>query len=126
MREITIMFPAVFAVLLAPLCATGQSTLASSQQNIEMQKLAAESGCNLCHSLKHAKNTSEELLPIGPAWEDMAKKYKGQKDAADYLVRIVLQGSGSLNRHWNGKASSVTMPPNTVEISEPDAEKLVR
>jgi cytochrome c len=100
--------------------------LAFEQQDIEMKKLAEASGCSLCHAVEHRKYGTDELLPIGPAWEDVAKKYKGQKDAVDRLVRIVLQGSGSQDRHWSGKVSGVTMPPNAVEISKPDAEKLVR
>jgi cytochrome c len=115
-----------FTVLLAILCTSGQYALASEQQDIEMKKLSAESGCNLCHSPEHRKYGSNELLPIGPAWEDVARKYRGQKGAVDRLVRIVLQGSGSQDRHWSGRASGVTMLPNAVEISKPDAEKLVR
>jgi len=126
MRKYTIGWLAGLAILFALPGANGQSSLQSGQRDIEMNKLSAESGCNLCHSLEHRKYGSNELLPIGPAWEDIARKYRGQKDAVDRLVRIVVQGTGSQDRHWSGKASGVTMPPNAVEISKPDAEKLVR
>jgi len=115
-----------FTVLFAILYISNQYALASEQQDIEMKKLSAASGCNLCHALEHRKYGKDELLPIAPAWEDVAKKYKGQKYAVERLVRIVLQGSGSSDRHWSGKARGVAMLPNAVEISEPNAEKLVR
>ncbi|HUL42280.1 MAG TPA: cytochrome C552 [Burkholderiales bacterium] len=113
---------------MAPIFVDGQSTPESAQRDIEMEKLAEESGCNLCHSLQHRNYGWSEVLPIGPSWEDVARKYKGQKGTVDRLVAIVRQGSGtdSSAQHWKGKASGVAMPPNAVEISKPDAEKLVR
>ena len=125
MRKTAIEWLAGLAVLLALPGANGQSSL-KTKQDVEMRRLSAESGCDLCHSLEHRPQTGNELLPIGPAWKDVGKKYRGQKDAADRLVQIVIQGSGSQDRHWSGKASGATMPPNAVEISEADAGKLVR
>ncbi|HUL48606.1 MAG TPA: c-type cytochrome [Gemmatimonadales bacterium] len=94
----------------------------------EIRKLTAASGCDLCHTLEPRKSPANEVLPIGPSWKDIARKYRGQKDAVDRLTNIVLQGSGSgpRDRHWSREASGVAMPPNTVEISRADAERVVR
>ena len=66
-------------------------------------------------------------MPFGPAWKDIAKRYKGQADALDRLTRVVLQGTKPdlSDRHWTGKAEGAGMLPNTVEINEADARKLV-
>jgi len=114
----------VFAVALA----YAQSAFAAEQPEKTMQQLAADHGCHLCHSRQPPKPGSAEMLPIGPAWKDIAKKYKGQRDAAERLTAIVLHGSGlgPGDRHWQRKASGVAMLPNAVEINEADARKLVR
>ena len=100
---------------------------ASPQEDKEMNALAGASGCNLCHRLEPRKPGAQELLPYGPAWKDIANKYKGQVDVADRLTRTVLQGSDPkvAERHWAGKAEGAAMVPNRVEISEADARRLV-
>ena len=63
--------------------------------------------------------------PIGPAWEDVALQYKDKPGAADFLTRIVLEGSNPYASHWKNKAAGIAMPPNAVAISEGDARQLV-
>jgi len=89
--------------------------------------IAARSGCNLCHEL-HPRNPENSLLPIGPAWTDIARRYRGRPDATARLTAVVLQGSGTGpgDRHWAGRSSGVVMPSNTLEISAGDAERVVR
>ncbi len=115
------------AVLLVVLLANAKFALASEQEK-EMNELAKARGCYLCHSVASRKAGAQETLPLGPAWKDVAKKYKGQANAVDGLTRIVLQGTGSnlSDRHWKGKAEGTGMLPNAVEINEADARKLVR
>jgi cytochrome c len=117
-----------FAVLSFVVFANGESSLASEKEDKEMNDLAKVSGCYLCHGLEPRKPGTQELLPYGPAWKDIAIRYKGDANAVDRLTRIVRQGSGQnlSNRHWKNKTSVVEMPPNTVEITEVDATKLVR
>ena len=109
------------------LFAIGQSALASEQGDNEMNGLAKASGCYICHSVEPGRPRAQEVLPYGPAWKDIANKYKGQTDAVDRLTRIVLQGTGSGPGvgHWKGKAAGVVMLPNAVEINEADAKRLV-
>jgi cytochrome c len=87
-------------------------------------KMASNAGCFACHTLKH-KATADGGLPIGPAWEDVAAQYKGKPGAADFLTRIVLEGSNPYSSHWKNKAAGLAMPPNAVAINEGDARRLV-
>jgi len=104
-----------------------QSAFASEGNDNEMGKLAKDRGCDLCHSIEPRKPGSSEVPPLGPAWKDVAKRYKGKAGAVDLLTRTVLQGTGAnpSDGHWKGKAAGAMMPPNAVEISEADARKLV-
>lgn len=116
------------AVLLGALIATGACAQSSTEKDSEIRKLTAASGCDLCHAVEPRVSAANEVLPIGPAWKDIARKYRGQKDAVGRLTAIVLQGSGTGpgDRHWSTKAAGVAMLPNAVEISKPDAERVVR
>lgn len=91
-----------------------------------MLKLATNSGCMTCHHIEPGGKGPDGLAPIGPAWKDVAAKYKGQKGAAKQLTATVLAGSNPYESHWKGKVSGLAMPPNKVAISEADAGKLVK
>jgi len=90
-----------------------------------MLKLAATSGCLTCHQLEPGGKGPDGLPPVGPAWREVAAKYKGNKDAAAQLTQTVLKGSNPYDSHWKGKASGLAMPPNAVAIKEADAKQLV-
>jgi cytochrome c len=90
-----------------------------------MVKLATTSGCMTCHQIEPGGKGPDGLPPIGPAWKDVAAKYKGQKGAQDQLTKTVLAGSNPYESHWKGKVSGLAMPPNKVAISEADTKKLV-
>ena len=114
----------VVLVAAASLCA--QSVMADAKLDTEMKKLAATSGCLTCHGVESAKPGPDGMMPIGPTWLDVATRYKGKKDAADSLLRTVMQGSSPYNSHWKDKTSGLSMPPNAVAIKEADAKKLVK
>jgi cytochrome c len=88
-------------------------------------KLATNSGCMTCHHIDPGAKGPGGLAPIGPAWRDVAVKYKGQKGAQQQLTTTVLAGSSPYESHWKDKVSGLAMPPNKVAISEADAGKLV-
>ena len=71
--------------------------------------LAKSKNCLACHN--------EDQKVIGPAYKDVAAKYKGDKQAENNLVNSVLKGS-------IGKWGQIPMPPNA--ISEADAHTLVK
>jgi len=92
----------------------------------EMNRLATDSGCTLCHSARPEKARDDVVPPPAPAWSEIAKRYRGRRDAEDELVAIVIRGVKPEDRHWAGKTSAVVMPTNRVEIGEEDARRLIR
>jgi cytochrome c len=73
------------------------------------QALATAKNCLACHNV--------DKKVVGPAYKDVAKKYAGQKDAADKLAIKVMKGGAGV---WG----PVPMPANP-QVSEAEAKKLV-
>lgn len=97
---------------------------ADAANDEKAKKIAANAGCFTCHTLQH-KDLKGDAKPVGPAWEDVALQYKSKPGAADFLTRIVLEGSNPYASHWKGKAAGIAMPPNAVAITEGDARQVV-
>ena len=53
---------------------------------------------------------------VGPAYKDVAKKYAGQKDAADKLAAKIMKGGSGV---WG----AIPMPANP-QVNEAEAKKL--
>ena len=70
--------------------------------------LAASKNCMACHAM--------ERKLVGPSYKDVAKKYAGQKDAADKLAAKIMKGGAGV---WG----AVPMPANP-QVNEADAKKL--
>lgn len=70
--------------------------------------LAQKHACTACHAV--------DKKVVGPSYQDVARKYAGQKDAAAAVAASIRQGG-------SGKWGPVPMPtqPN---LSEADATKL--
>lgn len=98
---------------------------APAADDAAMLKLATGSGCMTCHHIEPGAKGPDGLPPIGPAWRDVATRYRGVAGAQDQLTHIVMTGSNPYGSHWKGKASGLAMPPNEVAISEADARQLV-
>ncbi|MFG6466975.1 c-type cytochrome [Roseateles sp. BYS87W] len=90
-----------------------------------MLKLATDSGCMTCHHIEPGARGPQGMAPIGPAWRDVAQRYRTVAGAADALTRTVMSGSNPYGSHWKGQVSGLAMPPNAVAITEPDARRLV-
>ncbi len=72
------------------------------------QALAQKSACMSCHQL--AKKV------VGPSYQDVAKKYKGDAKAADHIVTVIKKGG-------KGVWGPVPMPPHP-QVSDENAKKL--
>jgi cytochrome c551/c552 len=110
---------------MASVLALSSAVAAADSFDDEMNRLATDSGCTLCHSAR-PERSGDVVLPPAPAWSEIAKRYRGRRDAEDKLVAIVVRGVRPEDRHWAGKTSAVEMPTNRVEISEEDARRLIR
>lgn len=116
----------MFACAVAALLLASTHVHATQAENDEaMLKLATSSGCMACHSILPIPKRADGLPPIAPAWRDIAIKYRDDAGAADRLTRTVMTGSNPHSRHWAGKVSDVTMPPNAVAVTEAEARMLV-
>jgi cytochrome c len=89
--------------------------------------LARERGCMYCHDVEAPPRGSEGLLPPGPPFEEIARRYHADPTAAARLASIVRHGTGPLrrDRHWESRASFVSMYPNEVSVTEAEARRLV-
>ncbi len=102
------------------------ATTAAASPDDDMKALATKSGCLTCHAIESGTPGPNGMAPIGPAWQDVAKMYKGKPGADVFLTRVVLEGSNPYGSHWKDKVSGLAMPPNKVAIKETDAKKLVK
>lgn len=73
------------------------------------EDLAKSSNCFACHTV--------DAKILGPAFKDVAAKYKGDDSVVDTLAEKVIKGG-------SGNWGSVPMPPNPL-ISPEDAKTLV-
>jgi len=96
-----------------------------AENDAAMLTLATHSGCMACHSILPLPKRADGLPPIASAWRDIAIKYRDDPAASDRLTRTVMTGSNPNARHWAGKVSAVTMPPNAAAVSQADARMLV-
>jgi cytochrome c len=113
-------YPALAALALSPLAMANPA-----ENDAAMLKLAAQSGCMACHTVLPGHKRADGLPPIGPAWRDIAVKYRDDPGASERLTRIVITGSNPRDRHWVGKVSAANMPPNADDIGLADARALV-
>ena len=83
---------------------------AGSAMAVDMPDLAKKSNCTSCHTI--------EKKLVGPAWRDIAKKYKGDATAAAKLEAKVAKGGAGV---WG----TMPMPPNAPKVSAADIKTLV-
>lgn len=76
--------------------------------------LAKKSGCLACHTV--------DKKVVGPAWKDVAKKYKGDAGARAQLIQKVKKGGKG---NWTQVTKGVPMPPYSPRVSDANIEKLV-
>jgi cytochrome c len=74
------------------------------------EALAKKHNCTACHQV--------DKKSVGPAYKDVAKKYKGQADAPAKLAEKVKKGG-------QGVWGPVPMPPNAA-VPDADIQKLVQ
>jgi cytochrome c len=111
---------------LATLTLAAATAAQADNRDDAMLKLANASGCMTCHHIDPGAKGPDGLAPVGPAWREVAAKYKGQKDAQATLTHTVLAGSNPYASHWKGKVSGLAMPPNKVAITDDKARQLVK
>jgi len=86
------------------------SALMVSAPAFASKEIASKNACMGCHAV--------DKKVVGPAYKDIAAKYKGQADAVDKLAKKVKAGGAGV---WG----PIPMPANAV-ISEADAKTVVK
>lgn len=94
------------AVLVAGLLVAHAAT---ALDNTSAQAMMQKDGCAACHAV--------DKKIVGPAYQEVAAKYKGDKDALAKLSDKVKKGGVGV---WG----QVPMPPN-VQVSDADIKDLV-
>ncbi|MBI3525685.1 MAG: c-type cytochrome [Betaproteobacteria bacterium] len=92
---------------------TGVATLVfSAPAFADEEAIAAKAGCLACHT--------RDKRVVGPAYKEVAAKYKGQADAAAKLADKVRKGG-------QGVWGPIPMPPNpAAKINDADLNAVVR
>ncbi|MDH5544278.1 MAG: c-type cytochrome [Gammaproteobacteria bacterium] len=78
------------------------------------EALAKKSGCFACHAI--GKKV------VGPAWKDVAGRYKGDAAARDQLIKKVKTGGKG---NWTDVTKGVPMPPYSPRVKDEDIATLV-
>ena len=89
-------------------CALSVSALLSVTPAFADLALATSKNCMACHAV--------DKKVVGPAYKDVAAKYKGDKTAVDKLATKIIKGG-------SGAWGAIPMPANP-QVSEADAQKL--
>ena len=83
--------------------------VAGSVLAADMPEVAKKNGCTACHAL--------DKKVVGPSFNDISKKYKGDAGAAAHLTTKIAKGGAGV---WG------TMPmPASPKLSEADNKELV-
>ena len=96
--------------LTAALAAAAFAALAVPAIAADESALAGKSGCLACHAV--------DKKIVGPSYQDVAAKYKGDKGAEAKLIEKVKKGG-------QGVWGDIPMPPNSPMVKDEDIKKLV-
>ena len=107
----TLFLISMSAVVSIPAIAAPASAAKKAPPEPKELKLAQAKKCLTCH-------TVDKKL-VGPAWKDVAVKYRGQKGAEAKLIQKVAKGGSGV---WG----PTPMPPNAPQVSQSDIKTLVR
>lgn len=83
--------------------------IAGGAMAADMPDLAKKYGCTNCHKI--------DKKVVGPAWQDVAVKYKSDAEATAKLSTSIVKGS-------KGSWGPIPMPA-TAKISDPEVSELV-
>jgi len=99
----------LIAIASSAVMASGGIGVAGAADAKAAEALLKKHNCVACHQV--------DKKSVGPAYQEVAKKYKGQKDAAAKLAEKVKKGG-------QGVWGKVPMPPNAA-VSDADIKQLV-
>ncbi len=99
--------------LLLAIAAAGSMLVAAQANAVDAkaaEALAQKSGCLACHSI--------DKKVLGPAYKDVAAKYKGDKTAEAKLIAKVKAGGSGV---WG----PIPMPANSPQVKDADIKTVI-
>ena len=99
-----------FALIAGGVWLAGMQSAGASVDMAKGLELAQKSNCMACHAV--------DKKVVGPAYQDVAKKYKGDKNAEAALIKKVKEGGSGV---WG----PIPMPANGPKVSDADIKTLV-
>jgi cytochrome c len=96
--------------LMISIAAAGALVLAGQASADDQKALAQKSGCLACHSV--------DAKILGPAYKDVAAKYKGKPEMEAKLVEKVKKGGSGV---WG----PIPMPANSPQVKDEDIKAIV-
>lgn len=103
--------PAAVPAVVKPEAVKIEAKTEAVLSDAEGRKLAQRSGCFVCHAI--------DKKVVGPAWKDIAAKYRGDSSIEAKLITKVAKGG-------SGAWGSVPMPANAPRVSDVDIKSLVK
>lgn len=102
--------------IIAAMTATALLAISSTASAADPVALTKEfkGDCLACHAV--------DKKVVGPAWKDVAAKYKGDKGAHDMLVAKVIKGGKG---NWDKQTGGMAMTPHPAKPSKEEIEKIV-
>lgn len=88
-------------------------SLGAAAPAAQMPPLARHSGCTACHAI--------DITLVGPAWRDIARRYKGDPAAVEYFVQKIKEGGQG---KWTEVTQGASMPPYSPRVSDSDIRAL--
>lgn len=101
------------SIVLSMIAAAGLMVAGSSMAT-EMPAVAKKLNCTACHAI--------DKKVVGPAWADVAKKYKGQADAEAKLITKVSKGGAGV---WGSMPMPANDPAGTKQADIKETVKFI-
>ena len=108
----------VFAAMTAAVALMGASSIAmAGDPATEVVAMVKADGgdCLACHAVDHKV--------VGPAWKDVAARYKGDKGAEDKLVEKITRGGKG---NWDKITGGMAMVPHPTKPTNAQLHEIVK
>jgi len=106
----------LFLILLLSACGASDSMRDASKNNpvTYARMLAADNGCMGCHSVG--------VTVVGPAWRLVAKRYKDQPAAKEFLIEKIKHGGKG---NWDDLTAGKSMPGHKDRMTDEEISVVV-
>jgi cytochrome c len=101
-------------VSLGVLMSAAPGLIAQERASLPPAELAKQAGCFECHSVDNKV--------VGPAYADVAARYKGDEKARERLIETVSKGGKG---NWTAITHGVPMPPHSPRLNDEEISRLV-